>query len=260
VITVRLGGAAAAFDGPLDLLLGLVRRNQYPLDRLPVAEITRQYGASLEELREHAPEFDVESGAAFIEVASWLVLLKSRALLPVADTGAATDAEESPEQELRRVLLDHATLRRTTALLAERMRQAGLSSGGGAPSALPPQEAEAADGSASAGVAASPPTVYDALLSARRALEALRAHAAAAAEAPAPERYPVDAELRRLLGELASLPPDRATSTAAWFAARPEPEARVALLLALLEAARMHTVVLGQPRSFGPIYLKQNAG
>ena len=61
-----------------DLLLALVRRNQYPLDALPVAEITRQYDAYLRE----AADADMELGGDFIETASWLVLLKSRAMLP----------------------------------------------------------------------------------------------------------------------------------------------------------------------------------
>jgi chromatin segregation and condensation protein Rec8/ScpA/Scc1 (kleisin family) len=66
------------FDGPLDLLLALVRRNQYPLDALPIAEITRQYLAYIKE----ASGADVELGGDFLETASWLVLLKSRAMLP----------------------------------------------------------------------------------------------------------------------------------------------------------------------------------
>lgn len=43
MITVAFSGEFAQFDGPLDLLLALVRRNQYPLENLPIAEITSQY-------------------------------------------------------------------------------------------------------------------------------------------------------------------------------------------------------------------------
>ena len=65
VITVAFGASTAgAYDGPLDLLLALVQRNQYPLGNLPIAETTRQYNLHLRE----AKEADVAIGGDFIEV------------------------------------------------------------------------------------------------------------------------------------------------------------------------------------------------
>lgn len=87
--------------GPLDLLLALVRRHGYPLNRLPLAAITRQFTAYLQQSKEQ----HLELGGEFFETASWLVLLKSRSLLP------QSPAEEAPGEELERVLLDHQTLR-----------------------------------------------------------------------------------------------------------------------------------------------------
>ncbi len=121
LITVAIARDLGPFDGPLELLLALVRRNQYPLDALPIAEITRQYLTYIKDAR----EADVEVGGDFLETASWLVLLKSRALLP-----QAPDAR-SPAQELERALLDHATLHRTAGLLRSRLDAAGLGPGSG---------------------------------------------------------------------------------------------------------------------------------
>jgi segregation and condensation protein A len=75
LITVAVGH----FDGPLDLLLALVRPTSTPLDDLPIAEINRQYLAYLKD----AKKADVELGGDFLETASWLVLLKSRTMFPV---------------------------------------------------------------------------------------------------------------------------------------------------------------------------------
>ena len=108
------------FDDPLDLLLALVRRNQYPLDALPIAEITRQYLTYMKKAR----EADVELGGDFLETASWLVLLKSRALLPQAP------GEVAPAHELERALVDHETMLRTAGLLRGRIDAAGVGPGG----------------------------------------------------------------------------------------------------------------------------------
>jgi segregation and condensation protein A len=237
--------AISRFDGPIDLLLALVRRNQYPLDALPIAEITRQYLAYIKD----AKEADVELGGDFLETASWLVLLKSRALLPQAA------GVEAPSVELERALLDHETLKATAGLLRSRLDAAGLGPGNG----LTASEAGLpvpADVPADERVRAQP-TVADALLAARRALAAARAHAAGARSLD--ESYPVAEILAQLDRRLEALEPGRGVSTREWFAELPAPEARVTLLLALLELARLQRVLLRQREGFGPVLLKRPA-
>ena len=248
----------AAYDGPLDLLLALVRREGYPMDRLPVAAITRQY---LDWLRRNANrnpdrslkkvEIDVDQGAEFFETASWLVLLKSRALLPLSA------GEETPEQELARTLLSHQALRAAASQLRERLDGAGL--GPGMHRAEDP-----GDGSEGAKESqhaiprgreeAAAPTVHDVLLAARRALEQARAHAQGSAVA-APDPYPLENLYRELEERLAALEPGRGVSTEEWFRELPDPQARCALLLALLELARLGRVLLGQREPLGPVLL-----
>ncbi len=237
-----------AFNGPLDLLLALVRHHGYPLDRLPIAEITRQYHAYLTAARDAEIELDGD----YLEVASWLVLLKSRALLSAAPGEGAGD--EPPEQELARALLDHAALRRTAALLGERLDGAGLGSGLGSG-----WEAGKEAVSAEPVELAHPPTVADALHAARRALAAAQAHARAANALP-DDPYPVEQVLTALDARLRGLTPGRGVSTVPWFEEFAAAEAQAALLLALLELARAGCVLLHQPATLGPIRLQAVPG
>ena len=260
MITVAIG---QSYDGPLDVLLALVRREGYAMDRLPVAEITRQYLGYLRGAPKIGTDIDVDEGAEFFETASWLVLLKSRALLPKAA------GEEAPEQELARALLDHDALRSAAGRLRERLDGAGLGPGIGSvigsgikachdagPSAGSARETQAAATEMPAGrEEAAAPTVHDVLLAARRALDQARAHAQGATMA-ASDAYPIEMLYRVLEERLASLEPGRGVSTEEWFAALPDGQARCALLLALLELARLGRVLLGQREPLGQILLK----
>jgi chromatin segregation and condensation protein Rec8/ScpA/Scc1 (kleisin family) len=100
------------------------------------------------------------------------------------------------------------------------------------------------------------PTVQDALTAARRALAAARAHAQGARMIEE-EGYPVAAILAQLEQRLRALEPGRGVSTEAWFGELPVPEARVTLLLALLELARLQKVLLAQQERFGAVLLKR---
>jgi segregation and condensation protein A len=240
LITVAIAPDLGPFDGPLDLLLALVRRNQYPLDALPIAEITGQYLSYIKD----AKKADVELGGDFLETASWLVLLKSRALLPQAP------GEEAPSHELERALLDHETLKATAGLLRSRLDAAGLGPGSGMTAFEPGLPIEADER------VPAHPTVQDALLAARRALAVARAHAAGARSLDG-ESYPVAEILAQLDRRIQALEPGCGVSTREWFAELPAPEARVTLLLALLELARLQKVLLGQREEFGAVLLKR---
>jgi segregation and condensation protein A len=72
--SAQLGISFPCYDGPFDLLLALIRRQEYPIDALPVLDITSPFLAYVNAAR----ELGAELGGEFVEVASWLVLLKSR--------------------------------------------------------------------------------------------------------------------------------------------------------------------------------------
>ncbi len=105
------------FEGPLDLLLELVRRNQISLESMPIADITRQY---LDYLKE-AQRANVDLGADFIYMAATLIQIKSRLLLPQdpALRGGA-DTGDTPESLVAR-LREHAQAKATAEMLKTKL-------------------------------------------------------------------------------------------------------------------------------------------
>jgi segregation and condensation protein A len=92
------------FEGPLDLVLHLVKEHEVDLFDIPIARITESYLATLEALR----ELDIDLAGEFLHMASQLVLMKSRLLLPrteVAEDAPAEDAGIDPRAELVKRLL-----------------------------------------------------------------------------------------------------------------------------------------------------------
>jgi segregation and condensation protein A len=234
--TTRIAISLPRFDGPFDLLISLIRRNEYEIDALPVVEITSQFLAYVKDAR----QIDAELGGEFVEVASWLVLLKSRSLLPARDT-----EEPSPREELRRVVLDYHTLRAATEFLREREGRSRPGSAG-APHAHSDGVLEVTGEEA--------PTVLDVLEAARQALESARA--AASFRDTEAAGVTVEDQIQWIADKLASLASKDAISTAEWFAIQPSLGARAALLLAMLELARKGFLLLYQPREYAPLQLK----
>ncbi|MBK8896247.1 MAG: segregation/condensation protein A [Candidatus Competibacteraceae bacterium] len=90
-----------AFEGPLDLLLYLIRRQNLNILDIPVADITRQYLDYLALMR----ELRLELAADYLVMAAWLAEIKSRLLLP--KPAAAEAEEEDPRAELARRLQEY---------------------------------------------------------------------------------------------------------------------------------------------------------
>lgn len=111
------------FDGPLDLLLNLVKERQVDIAAVPLASVADQYLAYI-----HAMEaLDVELAADYLVVAATLVFLKSRALLPPIPLEFAGDPEESAEAveaRLRQRLIAYSKYRDAGADLRARALEA----------------------------------------------------------------------------------------------------------------------------------------
>ena len=97
----------AAFDGPLDLLLHLVRTNEVDVTNIPIVEIAAQYNAYLDLMR----ELDLEIAGEYLVMAATLLHIKSRMLLPPDPTLAAEEASEDPRAELTRQLVEYQRLK-----------------------------------------------------------------------------------------------------------------------------------------------------
>jgi segregation and condensation protein A len=118
-LNVRLEG----FDGPLDLLLHLVKEQQLDIATVPLATVAEQYLAYVEMM----DELDVEVAAEYLVIAATLVFLKSRALLPPIPQQFLNDAEESPEEveeRLRRRLITYSKYREIGEQLRARQYEA----------------------------------------------------------------------------------------------------------------------------------------
>lgn len=96
---VRLGG----FEGPLDLLLHLVRVNEFDVSDLPIVEITRQYQDYLEVFR----ELNLEIAGEYLVMAATLVHIKSRMLLPPDPAAAGEPETVDPRTELAQQLVEY---------------------------------------------------------------------------------------------------------------------------------------------------------
>ncbi len=104
------------FEGPLDLLLHLIRTQEIDIYDIPIARVTEQYLAYLDLMR----ELNVNLAGEFLVMAATLIHIKSRMLLP-PDPSAAPDAPpEDPRQELVERLLEHEQFRRAADLLHDR--------------------------------------------------------------------------------------------------------------------------------------------
>jgi len=89
-----------AFDGPLDLLLYLIKKEEVDIYDIPVAEITRQYLAYLDACR----ELDLEIAGEFLYMASILIRIKAQMLLPRPEDD---EQWEDPRTELMNALLEY---------------------------------------------------------------------------------------------------------------------------------------------------------
>lgn len=105
------------FEGPLDLLLFLIKKNEINIYDIPVAQITEQY---LEYLT-YATELDLENLTEFHVMAANLLYIKSRMLLPVEIE--ADDDIEDPRQELVDKLIEYQKFKKLSELMEEKERE-----------------------------------------------------------------------------------------------------------------------------------------
>ena len=104
------------FEGPLDLLVHLIRRNELNVYDIPIALITEQYLSYIALMQ----ELNLDVAGEFLVMASTLIHIKSRMLLPRADPTQDDQVEEDPREALVRRLLEHQKYKAAAELLHER--------------------------------------------------------------------------------------------------------------------------------------------
>ncbi|MFZ5550948.1 MAG: segregation and condensation protein A [Pseudomonadota bacterium] len=101
-----------AFQGPLDLLLYLIRKQNFNILDIPMADVTRQYLAYVEQIRKH----NLELAADYLLMAAMLIEIKSRMLLPPKKSDDGAEPED-PRAELVRRLLEYEQMKLAAARL-----------------------------------------------------------------------------------------------------------------------------------------------
>ena len=101
-----------AFEGPLDLLLYLIRKQNFNILDIPLADVTRQYLNYVEQIRKH----NLELASEYLLMAAMLIEIKSRMLLPPRKTDDGKEPED-PRADLVRRLLEYERIKLAAAQL-----------------------------------------------------------------------------------------------------------------------------------------------
>lgn len=104
------------FEGPLDLLLHLIKKNEVDIYNIPIAAITRQYLEYMELMK----ELNLDIAGEFLVMAATLLQIKSRMLLPATQEEDGEAEVEDPRAELVRRLLEYQRYRDASQLLSAR--------------------------------------------------------------------------------------------------------------------------------------------
>ncbi len=231
------------YEGPLDLLLDLIRRQQLNIHDIPIARITSQY---LEYLQ-RASDLSIELGADFVYMAATLIQLKSRLLLPRDPELEKMQPEGDPRQELVDRLMEHERFKNAAEMLQQkRMLEEAVWSN--------PQMKDFAnedDGSGDLSV-----NLYDLVRTLGTILE--RAKSKPLFQI-GKEDVTVPDMIRYLRAELLQEHgPDGTLSATALFDRQKSRRAMICLFLAILEMVRMQAVTLVQQEAFADIGLKRH--
>jgi len=105
------------YEGPLDLLLDLIRKQDIDIYDIPIGQITAQYLAYVEKLR----ELDVNIAADFIYMAAVLIHIKSKMLLP-RDPAVGSEEAEDPRTELVNRLIEHEKFKSAAQMLMQKQQ------------------------------------------------------------------------------------------------------------------------------------------
>jgi len=105
------------FEGPLDLLLHLIHRNEVSITDIPIALITQQYLETIELMK----SLNLDVAGEYLLMAAYLTHIKSRMLLPAEDEEESQEKGEDPREELVAHLLEYKQYREAAENLSERL-------------------------------------------------------------------------------------------------------------------------------------------
>ncbi|MBZ5575650.1 MAG: segregation/condensation protein A [Acidobacteriia bacterium] len=229
------------YEGPLDLLLDLIRKQQIDIKDIPIATITSQYL----EFMDKAREMDIDLSAEFVYMAATLIHIKSKMLLPQDPALQKEGDGDDPRQELVDRLLEHEKFKNAAEMLQQkRMIEENVWS-------HPQAKAFGAD--EDPGLAVS---LFDLVKAFGEILE--RAQNRPVYEVEAAD-VTVSDMIRYLRDRFLEAGPDQPVFILRIFEQQRSRRAMIVLFLAVLEAVRMQAVVVAQKDLFGEIALQRHA-
>jgi segregation and condensation protein A len=231
------------YDGPLDLLLDLIRKQEINIYDIPIARITQQYL----EYMQKAVEMNIELSAEFVYMAASLIHVKSRMLLPRDPELEKMNPEDDPRQELVDRLLEHERFKSAAEMLLQKrvVEEAVWSN---------PQIAQFRAEDDDPGLAV---TLFDLVKTFQGVLE--RAKNRPIYEV-GQEDVSVPDMIRYLRSVFDNLRPGEPVPARELFERQGSRRAMICLFLAMLEMVKLQAVGLVQTDSFGEIGLKRLKG
>ena len=228
------------YEGPLDLLLDLIRKQDIDIYDIPIAKITAQFLAYVNQLKAS----DVDVAGEFIYTASLLIHIKSKMLLPRTAEGPG-ETPEDPRRELVERLLEHERFKNAAQMLQQKqMMEAASWSNPGYREFVDDEGAEpeiAAD-------------TVDLVRVFREILERARNRPVL----DVAEETVTVGQMIRFLGRRLMME-DRPIALRKLLSHTRSERALIAMFLALLELVRLQAVLLRQDRQFSEIFIKKHA-
>jgi len=232
---------ADVYEGPLDLLLHLIRKQDVDIYDIPIGKITAQYLAYVEKLR----ELDVNVAAEFIYMAAVLIHIKSKMLLP-RDPAAASEAQDDPRAELVNRLIEHEKFKSAAQMLLQKQQiEDAVCSN---PALKEFRDAEGTEPEMAA-------DVIDLVRTFQQILDLMRNRPMIQVDEEAVTVGQMIEYLRRRLSM-----EDRPIRLKQMLRNVESRQALVCMFLALLEMVRLQAIQLRQDRLFGEILLRKHVG
>jgi segregation and condensation protein A len=228
------------YDGPLDLLLDLIRKQDIDIYDIPIGKITAQFLAYVEGLK----QTEVDAAADFIYVASLLIHIKSRMLLPRAPADTGDGEQEDPRRELVERLLEHERFKNAAQMLLQKQQIEAATWTNPAIRQFRLEEGEEQE------IAAD---TVDLVRVFREILERARQRPVLDVNEDAVTvSQMLDFVRRRLIME------ERPISLSSLLKNTRSERALICMFLALLEMVRLQAILLRQDSNFGEVYIKKH--
>ena len=227
------------YDGPLDLLLDLIRKQDIDIYDIPIGRITAQFLAYVEGLK----QTEVDAAADFIYVASLLIHIKSRMLLPRATAEGDNGEQEDPRRELVERLLEHERFKNAAQMLLQKQQIEAATWSNPAMRQFRAEEGEQEIAADTVDLV----RVFREILDRARQRPVLDVN-----EEAVTVSQMLDYVKRRLIME------ERPVSLSSLLRNTRSERALICMFLALLELVRLQAILLRQDSNFSEVYIKKH--